>query len=163
MTSLDLLIEKILDREGGVADVGDGKGVTRYGQTPAWLAEFHLPVPSGRAQAAANYKTWLSLVGLTDVISPGDNLADILFDIGVMSTALKAIKALQAALKIPVDGILGPTTQRMLALADRRRLAFEVIAWDMTYQGRVITNNPQRAMYAEGWATRMADHVRRLA
>lgn len=163
MTPLDALIERVLDREGGVADVGDGKGVTHYGQTPEWLEQFGLPAPQSRAEAAANYGVWLDKVGLRALVEPGDDLADILLDIAVMSSAPKAVKALQAALRVQVDGVLGPKTRQMLEVADRRQLAREVIAWDMTYQGSVITMDPAgRAPYAKGWAARMAQHVRRL-
>jgi hypothetical protein len=80
VTPLDALIERLLDREGGVADVGDGKGITRFGQTPEWLEQFGLPAPTTRAEAAVNYKRWLDLVKLTVVVLPGDDLADILLD-----------------------------------------------------------------------------------
>jgi len=163
MTPLDALIDKLLDREGGIADVGDGKGVTSWGQTPAWLAEFNLSVPENREQAASNYLIWLEEIGLKPLLTPWDDLADILLDIAVMSSAQKAVKALQSALGVPVDGVLGPRTMAALSGSDRRQLARNVIAWDIEYQGRVITDNPQRAEYAAGWAKRMAAHVRRLA
>lgn len=164
MTPLDALIERLLDREGGVADVGDGKGITRFGQTPEWLEQFGLPAPTTRAEAAVNYKRWLDLVKLTVVVLPGDDLADILLDVAVMSSAPKAIKALQASMHLAVDGVLGPVTLGTLNGSDRRQLARDVIAWDMAYQGRVITMDPTgRARYAAGWAERMAEHVRRLA
>ena len=158
------LIERILDREGGVADVGDGKGITRFGQTPEWLEQFSLPSPTTREDAAINYRTWIDIVGLTAIVAPGDDLADIVLDIAVMSSAPKAIKALQVCLMVKVDGVLGDGTKTALVGADRAKLARAVIAWDMAFQGRLITQNPtQRARYAAGWANRMAGHVRRLA
>lgn len=163
MTRLDILIERILVREGGVADVGDGKGVTRYGQTPDWLAQFNLPVPKTRTDAAANYAKWIAMTGLDVVLTDADDLADIVLDIAVMSSAGKAVKALQAALKIHVDGVLGTMTLAALGMADRKQLAREVIAWDISYQGRLVTLDPSRAKYAAGWANRIAEHVRRLS
>ena len=162
MGSLDVLIERVLDREGGIADVGDGKGVTRFGQTPAWLEQFSLPVPTTRDEAAANYRLWIEKTGLQTVVVAGDDLADIVLDIAVMSSAPKAIKALQTALHVPVDGVLGGQTYDALAAVDRKRLAREVIAWDMIYQGSLITLDPSRAKWAKGWAARIAEHVRRL-
>ena len=163
VTPLEALIGRVIQREGGVADVGDGKGVTRYGQTPEWLTQFNLAAPRSVQEAAANYLRWIDLVGFRPLVDAGDDLADILLDIAVMSSAPKAVKALQAALNVRVDGVLGRETLQALALTGRRRLAFLVIAWDMEYQGKVITLNPQRAMYAGGWAARMAAHVRDLA
>ena len=164
MTPIQELIQRILVREGGVADVGDGMGITRWGQTPAWLATFSLPVPQDAKQAADNYQQWLIVTGLIHVIGPTtDELADIVIDIGVMSSAPKAFKALQAALKLPIDGVLGPATQRALDAADRKQLAREVVAWDTAYQGRLVTLDPSRAKYSAGWANRMADHIRDLS
>jgi lysozyme family protein len=163
VTPLDALVGRVIQREGGVADVGDGKGVTRYGQTPDWLAQFNLPTPKTPEDAAANYLTWIALLGFHPLVDAGDNLADILLDIAVMSSGAKAVKALQTALGINADGVLGPQTLEALSrAASREVLATLVIAWDMEYQGSVITLNPQRAQYAKGWARRMAEHVRRL-
>ncbi len=161
---LDILIERLLDHEGGIADVKDGMGVTRFGQTPGWLKRYGLPTPSNRDEAAANYRLWLAITELLPIVAPGDNLADILLDIAVMSDATKAIKALQAVFKVPVDGIIGPMTQYALDRADRKQLARDVIAWDMQFQARLVVNNPTlRLQWLEGWTNRMADHVRRLA
>jgi lysozyme family protein len=162
MTPIELLIGKLLDREGGIADVGDGKGVTRFGQTPAWLAQFNLQPPNTREEAAVNYLAWLNLVGLTSIIAVGDGLADILLDVAVMSGHRQAIMALQSALSVTADGVLGPKTLAALAGLDRRALTKAIIAWDMEFEGRIIVNNPARAKDAAGWASRLAGHVRRL-
>ncbi len=162
MTPLEVLVGRVLQREGGVVDVGDGKGITRWGQTPGWLAQFTLPTPGSSTDAAANYLTWIGLIGFHPIVDAGDDLADILLDIAVMSDHHKAIKALQQVLGVTVDGVLGQKTLAALAAADRRKLAYFTIAWDMEYQGSAITLNPQRARYAKGWARRMAVHVRNL-
>lgn len=163
MSATDDLIARIILREGGVADVGDGKGITRWGQTSDWLAQFNLPVPQNASEAAVNYARWMQVTGLNFIATAADDLADIVLDIAVMSSAPKAFKALQAAMGLTPDGIFGATTKAVLASTDRSRLARLVIAWDMEYQGRLITLVPQRAEYAAGWAARMAGHVRNLA
>lgn len=165
MTSAEYtLLSRIVEREGGVADVGDGKGVTRYGQTPGWLAEFSLPSPQNANDAILNYSQWLDMTGLSRIVGPvADDLADIVIDIAVMSDHHKGIKALQAALQQFPDGVFGPVTAAALARADRKQLARDVIAWDMQYQGRLITLDSTRAKFAAGWANRMAEHVRNLA
>lgn len=161
VTPLDRLLHTLIAREGGVADVGDGKGITRWGQTAVWLDQFNLPVPKSPDDAIMNYRVWLAKVRLFSLVEVGDNLADILLDIAVMSSAPKAVKALQATLGIPVDGIAGAQVfDAVQRAASREILAHLVVAWDMEYQGSVITLNPQRAAYAKGWAVRMAGHVR---
>ena len=74
------IIDKILQREGGVADVGDGKGVTRFGQTPEWLETFGLEPPQTRADAAVNYHSWLDRTGLIGLCDAPDALADAVID-----------------------------------------------------------------------------------
>lgn len=162
MTPLDVLIERLLDREGGIADVGDGKGVTRFGQTPGWLAQFNLQPPDTREEAASNYRAWLTLVGLTSIVDVGDALSDILLDVAVMSGHRQAIMALQSVLHVQADGIVGPATLAALVAANRAVLTKLIIAWDMEFEGRIIVKNPARAKDAAGWAARLAGHVRRL-
>ena len=162
-TPIEVIIQRILQREGGIANVGDGMGVTRWGQTPAWLEQFNLPVPLTSDDAATNYATWLRVTKLDAVVTVADVLADIVVDIAVMSSAPKAIKALQAVLGVPVDGVLGPQTLAALAAVDRRKAACGVIAWDVEFQGSLITLDPTRARFAKGWARRMAEHIRQLS
>ena len=162
MTPLELLISKLLDREGGIADVGDGKGVTRFGQTDGWLAQFSLPTPTDRTSAAVNYLKWLDLVGLTPIVAVGDGLSDILLDVAVMSGHRQAIMALQSILHVAADGVMGSNTLAALAGQDRRTLTKAMICWDMEFEGRIIVNNPARAKDAAGWASRLAQHVRNL-
>jgi lysozyme family protein len=165
MSAVDVLIARVLDREGGIKDLGDGKGVTRFGQTPGWLAQFGFTAPTTPVEAAANYAAWLNATHLIRIVGPVvDDLADIVIDIAVMSSAPKGIMALQATLHIPVDGVFGAQTLAALATTDRKQLARDVIAWDMVFQGRLIVHDPIKlARWAAGWAKRLADHVRQLA
>ena len=158
------LIEKLLEREGGIADVGDGVGLTRFGQTPSWLATFNFPAPVNAEEATTNYLAWLHLTGLDAVIGDTpDALADFVVDFAVHSGHQTAIRALQRALGVPVDGMMGPVTIAALMGAHRVRLAFAVLAEELRYQGKVIRNNPQRATYAFGWANRNAEKLLSLA
>lgn len=158
------LIDRVLQREGGVADVGDGKGITRWGQTPGWLTQFNLPIPDSSEAAASNYAEWLRLTGLDAVIGDeADPAADFVIDFAVHSGHIPAIKALQSALKVTSDGVIGPKTRTALDWADRRWLAFAVIAAEMKYQGGLITDNPAKhARWARGWANRNAEKLLQL-
>lgn len=161
----DELIRRVLAREGGVADVGDGKGVTRWGQTPGWLAQFGLPVPATSVDAAANYATWLTVTRLDQLIRPRpDALADVVIDLAVHSGHVTAITALQRAIKVRADGVLGPITLAAVATdEDRAYAAAAVIAWRMEQHGGLIAKAPdQYGRYALGWARRLAEQVRRL-
>lgn len=164
-TARDEIIRRILDREGGVADVGDGKGVTRWGQTPGWLSDFDLPTPTNATEAAENYAAWLRVTGLERLLQPrADALADTVIDLAVHSGHVTAIKSLQKAVGVKADGVIGPVTLAAVSIhSDRQHAAAAVIAWRMEQQGRLIAGAPDRyARYALGWARRNAEHVRRL-
>lgn len=158
-----IVIERVLEREGGIADVGDGMGVTRFGQTAGWLAHFGLPVPTTPEEAMANYRTWLVRTRLIGVCDKADAFADGVIDWAVHAGHTVAIRGLQKALGIPVDGILGPETQAAIDASDRMVMGRKVIAARLRSLGRLITDAPGRhARYAAGWMNRLADQIEAL-
>lgn len=151
------VVARVIEREGGIKDVGDGKGVTRFGQTPDWLQQFRLPPPENASQAAANYRAWLRMTRLEEVCDADDALADFVIDFAVHSGHVVAIRRMQRPLGGKPDGIVGPGTVALLKLCDRRQIAKRVLAEEISYQGELITENPQKyAEYAKGWARRNA-------
>lgn len=160
----DAIIAEVIKREGGVSDIGDGKGITRWGQTPGWLAQFNLPIPDSPEAAASNYAEWLRLTGLDAVIGEtADPAADFVIDFAVHSGHIPAIRLLQTVLGVTADGVMGPKTRAAIEWADRRWLAFAVIAGEMKYQGGIITDNPAKhARWARGWANRNAAKLLQL-
>jgi lysozyme family protein len=169
ITVRDALIALLLQREGGIADVGDGMGLTRFGQTPAWLEQFNLPIPETSEQAAENYAAWIAITGLDAVIGDSaDTLADFVIDFAVHSGHQPAIRALQIVLgHLKVDGVMGPKTRGMIDALSvrvglRTKKAAAVLAEEMRYQGRIITSRPEKHVYAHGWANRNADKLLRL-
>lgn len=158
---VDEIIAKIISREGGVADVGDGKGVTRWGQTPRWLTDFNLPIPTDATEAAENYAEWLRVTGLEALISRGVLLADVVIDWAVHSGHVTAIKALQGVLGVTADGMIGPQT--LTAIGNLHDTAVRVMALRIEQQGQLISKAPAKyATYAHGWARRNADLLRGL-
>lgn len=159
------LIRRVLDREGGVADVGDGKGVTRWGQTDGWLGQFNLPAPTNATEAAENYAAWMAATRLDRLIGPVvDDLADVVIDCAVHSGHAAAIRLLQSALGVTKDGVLGPATLTALAAQERRLIARRVLAARLDLLGGLIATDPGRhARYARGWLRRIGDQVVRLA
>lgn len=160
----DELIAKVIVREGGIADIGDGKGVTSFGQTSGWLTQFNLPIPTNATEAADNYAEWLRLTGLDAVIGDeADPAADFVIDFAVHSGHIPAIKLLQKVLGVTADGVMGPNTRAALESHDRRWLAFAIIAGEMKFQGGLITDNPAKhARWARGWANRNAAKLLQL-
>lgn len=177
MRARDEIIARILTREGDVADVGDGKGITRYGQTPGWLSQFNFRAPTNATEAAENYAEWMRITKLDQIIADQpDALADSVIDLAVHSGHVLAIMALQRAVHVTADGVIGPVTIGAVAIdEDRRRAAIGVIAWRMEQQGAIIARDWQlakqgklkgrdeNAKNALGWARRNAEHIRGLA
>lgn len=159
------LVRRVIEREGGVKDIGDGKGLTRWGQTLGWLSQFNLPAPVNQTEAAENYAEWLRLTRLDAIIGEEPDVAsDEVIDFAVHSGHYAAIKALQTALGVTPDGTIGPKTLAALAAVNRSRLAVAVIAAEMKYQGGLITGQPNTyAQWAKGWANRNAEKLIRIA
>lgn len=157
------LINRILDNEGGVKDVGDGKGLTRWGQTPDWLEAWDLPIPKSRSEAASNYFDWLLLTGLVHVAKEDDLLSFAIIDWAIHSGHRVAIKSLQRTLKIIADGKYGPQTQRAVdAILNRSRVAAQIIAERLAFLGRITRDKPSNAKYIYGWLNRMSRQVKEL-
>lgn len=166
MSARDAILDKVITREGGVSQVAGESWVTRWGQTPQWLATFKLPTPQTAEEAHENYVAWLHATRLDRVIGETpDVLADVVIDYAVHSGHVPAIQALQAAVNVPADGVIGPVTLEAIAIeSDRRHAAALIIAARSEHQGRLIARKPQQfAIYAHGWARRQAEFIRALA
>lgn len=158
------IVDRVIQREGWIADVGDGKGVTSFGQTPAWLQQFGFQAPKTKDDAAANYRTWLVRTRLIGLCDQADSLADGVVDFAVHSGHQVAIRGLQRALGVPVDGVLGPETQDAIDRCDRTVMGRRVLADRLRFLGRLITQSPQQnARWASGWCNRVADQIEALS
>lgn len=159
-----VILARVIAREGGIRDVGDGKGTTRFGQTPDWLHQWGFPAPTTVAEAGANYRTWLVRTRLIGVCDFPDALSDAVIDFAVHAGHPLVIRALQRALGVTADGIIGPETQEAIDQCDRALVARAVLAARIRYFGRLITDAPDRfARYAAGWMNRIAVQVESLA
>lgn len=158
-----VILQRVIEREGGIADVGDGKGVTRWGQTPAWLQACGFASPATVADALANYRTWLVRTRLIAVCDMPDAFADAVVDWAVHSGHVAAIRALQIALGIRADGMIGPETEAAIEATDRRRMAAKIVGARVRFIGRTVTTSPtQYARFAAGWMNRLAGQIEAL-
>ena len=159
-----VIVARVLHREGGIAQLEGESWVTRFGQTPAWLQQFGLPAPRTVGEAIANYRTWLVRTRLIGLCDQPDSLADGTIDFAVHSGHQIAIRGLQRALGIAVDGILGPETQAAIDRCDRALMGRRIVADRLRFLGRLITQAPQQnAKWAAGWCARVADQIEALA
>lgn len=149
----------VLAEEGGYSDHPDDPGgATMMGITQATLAAWRgMPVTGAdvralaRNEAAAIYRAryWNAVRG--DDLPAGLDLA--VFDFAVNSGASRAIRALQRALGVAVDGLIGPET---LAAA-RARPAPETVrtlcAGRLAFLERLSTF----AIFGRGWTRRVRE------
>lgn len=157
------VIDRILLHEGGITDLGDGKGVTRFGQTPGWLEDWGFVPPASAADAAANYAEWMSRVGLDRVCYRDEDLGYALTDWAVHSGHRIAIAALQQLLGVTRDGRIGPVTLAAIDDAPRRTLLQGLIAARIRFTGHLLADAiVDRRRWASGWLNRLADQVARL-
>lgn len=159
----DVIIGRVLEREGGIGQVPGEAWVTHFGQTPMWLTQFGFAPPRTLEDAAANYRTWLVRTRLIGVCDYPDSLADVVIDFAVQAGHMLAIAKLQRTLGVKVDGIIGPETQGSIDDCDRLAVGASLLGDKVRFRGELITGNPAKfSRYAHGWAIRDADQIREL-
>lgn len=148
-------LRTVLAHEGGIADVGDGKGTTYFGQTPEWLRQWQLPTPDTPEAALTNYATWLQRSKLDRLTLQDDRLSTHFVDFAVHSGDSAAIRGLQVAVQVPADGILGPVTLSAIDRQDRDHLARRLFAYRLRLCGKLLAR-PENRRFASGWLNRLA-------
>ena len=135
--SFDRALQHVLTWEGGLVDhPADPGGRTNHGITQitlrdarqAWPA-LNLPTDVGlltHAQVAEIYRRMYWNACRCDELP--DALALVVFDAAVNAGVAKARQWLQRALKVKVDGDIGPKTLTAARLADARKAVSEVNA-----------------------------------
>ena len=149
-TYFERFVTLILQAEGAPTDDPDDPGKeTVYGIARA----FHptIPWPPTRSQAVAIYHRdyWSAVKG--DELPPG--LALLAFDAAVVNGAAWARSALQVALGVKDDGIIGPNT----IAAARHSTWRTVLAFTSARLGefeRQVRIYPYKTKWASGWRNR---------
>lgn len=165
MTPNDI-IDEILRREGGYVDhPADKGGPTHHGITQATLAEW-----MGRPASVDDVRRLTEheareIYRETYITRPGflaienEHVRALAIDCAVNHGVKQAVKLLQRAARSFPDGILGPNTlasvNRMTASVLYRRLC----AQRVRLYGEIVTKNPSQAVFAAGWANRVAEFI----
>lgn len=158
----DLCLAEVLRHEGGYVDhPADPGGATNMGITHQTLARWRgvtpwsaLPKAAVRALTTAeagriyraNY--WVRVEG--DRLPPGLDLA--LFDFAVNSGPDRAIRVLQAALGVVVDGQIGPLTLAAIAERPTSALVSRLCDDRLAFLRRLSTFST----FGKGWTLRVA-------
>ena len=161
MKQADAIIKLILRHEAGyVNNPNDPGGPTNKGITLATFRRFLKP--SGTiadlknlsvAQAVAIYKKRYWSVILADDLPPGLDYS--LMDFAVNSGPSRAVKKLQAILKVPVDGRMGPVTLAAVNATYVRDLIISLNESRLAYMKR-IRGGKSWKIFGRGWARRVA-------
>lgn len=172
------IIDRIIEREGGARYTNraeDRGGPTKFGITMAALQNYRKrPVSDndvatlGEVEARAIYRSvYLEGPGFGVIEHAG--LLDLVVDSAVQHGPMKAIKLLQEALRVQVDGQFGPVTKKVLQHSWAPTVYRELLAARIQLYGRIITkivDDKDRdgitdaAENASGWMNRMAEFVR---
>jgi lysozyme family protein len=165
---LRALIDRVIVREGGAArtnDLDDSGGVTWYGLTrkdnPDAFAD-------GVVTADEAHRIYLKRYVLSERfhLIEDDWLRDQVVDFGVTSGADRAARLLQAVLKVPVDGAIGPTTLKAIAdypkgfvcgypVPGRVRLTLDFARARGRFYVTLTQKRPKDLKYLRGWLVRM--------
>jgi lysozyme family protein len=166
VVNADDIITGIIQREGGfVNDPADAGGPTNWGITQSTLAHYrmrpvtveeveHLSITEARAIYRERY-----------IVGPGfdqikdERLLELVVDSAVQHGVVGAVRLLQAALGVAVDGVFGDATRAALAGATPGQLWIKLAAERVAYYGRIITDKPVNAKFAAGWMARMRDLI----
>jgi lysozyme family protein len=165
------LIERILDREGGLSDhPADRGGVTNWGITRPFLADLKGACVTdddvrnlSKDDARRLYLEWATncrFDALGDVLPSGlalgasqpDKLMDCILDWAVQAGAAQAIRLVQQLVGATVDGVIGPKT---LDCAAKQPMALKkLVAQRLMVRANTCVKDPSQVAFLNGWMQR---------
>jgi len=164
------LIGELIAREGGyVNHPADKGGPTKYGITQRTLGHYRRAKATIKdvqeltaEEAALIYEqNYWKQPGFDQLALP-TLLEAMVLDAGVLHGPSDSVKFLQTAAKVLPDGQLGPVSRKAINAIPPDRLAADFMAARIIHVGKVITDTPSQAVFAEGWCRRMAHFIQTL-
>lgn len=158
MNTFDRCAKFVLDHEGGlVNDPNDPGGRTKYGISQRAYPRLDIEsLTQGEAVEIYRHDYWHRIHG--EELPPP--VALVLFDTAVNSGPARAIKFLQEALGLIVDGVYGRQTAMGVASMAADRLATEILIRRQVFLARLMNFSA----YGHGWTRRIMDaHAEALA
>lgn len=161
MADFDLAVEPLLKNEGGGYVPNDhGRGPSKWGITLLTAADVH---PSWGPSDIQNltqddakefYREWAwqdARIGLID----NQELATKLLDLGVNVGLGTAIKFLQQAIGVTVDGRLGAQTAMAANSQDPNTVIEGLMLAGKAHYDRIVLNDPSQQVNYNGWIARL--------
>jgi lysozyme family protein len=162
--SFDRALARVLGYEGGLSDnPADRGGRTDHGITQrtydAWRTT------TGQAKRPVDYVTddEVRAIYLSDYWMPcncdslPENLAEAVFDMAVNSGVWNTKLALQRAVRVQADGVIGPQTVAAAQAAPDAVLAF--LKQRAGLIAEILATKPSQTIFAGGWISRLLEQA----
>lgn len=147
-------LQRLFDHEGGyVDDPNDPGGRTKYGISANSYPDLDIKNLTLEAAAEIYRRDFLQPIRADE---HEDGVAFQLFDFAVNSGPHQALKAIQHAVGVTVDGIIGPVT----LAAIRRHTESDLIMLVLAERLEFMTGLPNWPHHGRGWARRIATNLR---
>lgn len=181
------IVDDLIRREGSTFTdhPADRGGPTKYGITQATLQGWRrrsnaLAIVNSADVAALEEGEARAIYQRLFILDPGfdlledESLRALLVDAGVQHGPDVAVRWLQAAVGVSVDGRLGPLTATKTNSTNLRWLFAELVAVRCSYYGALVTKDAKlkaakdagfrlQAENAHGWSNRLAEFIRETA
>ena len=153
MADFQQAVALTLQHEGGyVNDPADPGGATNMGITQRDLPE--TPIQNLTVAQAVAYYSNTYWKGLYSSLT-SQQLANKLFDWGVLYGVGTAVKVLQGVLGIKQDGLFGPASLAAVNATDGVMLLEEYKNSMLIHASRVVAANPTLTKFLAGWVRRI--------
>ncbi len=152
---LQQALDRLSEREGGyVFDPKDPGGETKFGISKRSYPDLDIKNLT-KAEAADIYERdfWLA----TGIALLGLPLAEAVLDFAVNAGPGAAIRAVQRAVGVPTDGVLGPRTRGAVLGTPEGQFARALLLERLLFYVRTILARPTSLKYARGWFNRALD------
>lgn len=157
MTTDDLISALILAEGKPSNNPADAGGRTAFGISQAANPAAWLHGPPTEQEARAIYlQKYVLGPGFAAIPAP---LQAQLVDYGVTSGPYIAISKLQAILRLPIDGVIGPQTVEAIASSDLRTVNNQLVAARIKMIGHIVHVKPAQATFLDGWLARALEFL----
>ena len=161
------IIDAILEREGDTFTnhPKDRGGPTKYGITRATLSAWRGVSVTAKDVKALTEKEARAIYASLYITLPrfdeiGDmRLRELVIDCGVHVGTARATQWLQEAAQVKADGHMGPITLQAVNSGKAEMLYKSILDSRTRHYEQIIANDPSQAVFAKGWANRVAEFV----
>ena len=165
---IEQIIEAVIEREGVYVDhPSDRGGPTNFGITQATLSAWRGREVSAEEVRALDRDEAALIYRCYYVEEPGfDRLADEVvaaqvIDAGVLHGTGRAIRLLQKALRVRVDGVVGPKTRAAVNTTPRHVLMQRFAIRQLEHIAEIVSEQPEQSVFLLGWFRRATSHIQR--